>query len=459
MNTQREHWGSKLGFILAAAGSAIGLGTLWKFPYVTGANGGGAFILIYILFTLMIGLPLFIAELLIGRASQKSAVPAFTALDHPGTPWKIAGWIGVAASFFIMTFYSVIAGWGMNYILMSLNTFYKDCSPEQINSTFETLSQAGDITLFWTFVFIGITVSVVYRGIREGIEYWSKVITSALLVIVLGLLAYNVTLGGFSKAFDFVFTPDFSKLTTSSVLEALGLALFTLSLGQGVMITYGSYMQNHEDVPKTSLIVSSMVIIVSLLCALTIFPIMFTFDIPPESGFGLVFKTLPVLFSKLPGALLISTTFFTLFVFTALTSSIALVEAVVATLIDLYGVSRKRAALVVGIFICLCSIPCALSFSKGIFADWHLLYGKTYFATIDNLASVWLLPIGGLITTLFVGWKVNSNLLRTQFTSKTSYDWLYGPWYFFIRYIVPVAIITIILQHTGCIHLDSFISK
>ena len=454
-NKTREHWSSRLGFVMAAAGSAIGLGTLWKFPYVVGENGGGAFIFIYILCTLLIGIPLFIAELLIGRAGQRSAVPAFAALTHPGTPWRMAGWLGVISSFIIMSFYSVIAGWGLNYVLLSLSQFYVNRTPTEIGALFDTLASSGDITLFWHFVFTAITVSVVYRGIREGVEHWSKMMTTMLLVLVFALFLFNLTLDGFLDAASFIFTPDFSKLRPSSILEALGLSLFTLSLGQGIMLTYGSYLRKEDDLPKTSLIVSSMVIVVSLLSALATFPIMFTFDMPPQAGFGLVFKTLPVLFSQLPGSLLLSTLFFTLFSFSALTSAIAFVEVVVATSMELYDISRKKSALIAGCMLFVFGIPSALSFSKSIFANWDALYGHSFFQTMNNLTSVWLLPVGGLLTSLFLGWKLDADRKKAEFLQTTTLPWLYAPWCFIVRYIVPVAIILIILQHTGCINIDT----
>ncbi|MDB6081532.1 MAG: hypothetical protein JWO53_804 [Chlamydiia bacterium] len=459
MQKQREHWGSKIGFIMAAAGSAIGLGTLWKVPYITGENGGGAFVLAYILCTLFIGIPLFIAELLIGRLAQKGAVATFSTLTHPASPWKAAGWFGVIASFLIMSYYSVIAGWGLNYVLMSLNQFYRDCTPEEIENAFTVLSQSGDITLFWHFAFTALTVGIVYPGIRNGIEYWSKRITALLLVLVVGLCIHNLSLPGFSQTVDFIFSPDMSKLKPSSILEALGLSLFTLSLGQGIMITYGSYMRRTDDLPKTAFIVSSMVILAALLCAFAIFPIIFTFDRPPQGGYGLVFKTVPILFAKLPGALLISTAFFSLFVFTALTSSIALVEVVVATLMDLHDWPRKKAALIVGSATFIFGIPSALSGTNLLFANWPELYGKTFFQTVDDFTTIWLLPLCGLFTAIFTGWRLNKLVVQEEFAQQTTMLWFFRPWKFFIRWIVPTAIILILLQHTGCINIDGMFQK
>ncbi len=456
MQQQREHWSSHIGFIMAAAGSAIGLGTLWKFPYVTGQNGGGLFVLIYILCTFFIGIPVFIAELIIGRQTQKGPVAAFSALSHNSTLWKSAGWLGVASSFLIMSFYSVVAGWGLNYVFMSLNQFYLNRSTEEIQCVFETLEKSGDISLFWHFIFTGITLSVVYPGIRQGIEYWSRIMTSALLVILLVLFAYSTTLEGFGKAVKFIFYPNFSTFKPSGALEALGLSFFTLSLGQGVMITYGSYMRRSEDIPKTGLIIGCMDVIISILAGLMIFPIIFTFDFAPESGPGLVFKTLPVLFSKLPGALIISTTFFVLFFFTALTSAVALVEVVVSNSIDLFGWSRKKSVLFVGLSCFAFGIPSALSGSKGVFANWEFIYGKTFFETINDLVSIWILPIVGLMTAIYTGWKLDRELCKEEFAAGTKLLFLWRVWFFFIRWLAPLAIILIILQQSGLIDVDAF---
>lgn len=460
MNSKpREHWGSKIGFLMAAAGSAVGLGTLWKFPYVTGENGGGAFVLIYTICTLCIALPVFVAELLLGRCAQKGAVATFSAILGHNTSWKTIGWLGVISSFLIMSFYSVIAGWGLNYVFLCLNQFYIDKTPSEIEAIFNILASSGDITLFWHFLFTALTVGVVYPGIRNGIEYWSKIMTSMLFVLVCSLFCYNFTLNGLPEALHFILYPDFTKLKATSIMEALGLSFFTLSLGQGIMITYGSYMQRKDDLPKTSLIVALMIIIVSLLAAFAIFPILFTFNRPPQSGPGLIFKTLPLLFSELPGALLISVAFFLLLVFTALTSAIALVEVVVATCMDLYDWSRKKAALLVGTATSIFGIPSALSQTTLLFPNWHLLYGKTFFKTVDDFVSIWLLPIGGLLTALFTGWILDKELKKREFEAETTYKWLFRPWLFFIRWIIPVAILLIIADQAGIIKLDMVFLK
>jgi NSS family neurotransmitter:Na+ symporter len=454
MQKQREHWSSHIGFILAAAGSAIGLGTLWKFPYVTGENGGGLFVIMYILCTFFIGIPVFIAELILGRRAQRGAVGIFEKLTPDSTFWKSAGWLGVISSFLIMSYYSVVAGWGLNYVFMSLNQFYLNRTPEQISASFDILANAGDITLFWHFMFTAITVAVVYPGIRHGIEYWSKFMTSGLVVLLVGLAMYSLTLDGFGDALRFLLYPDFDEFKPSAALEALGLSFFTLSLGQGIMLTYGSYMRRNEDIPKTSGIIGIMIIVISLLAGIMIFPIIFSFGFAPQGGPGLVFKTLPVLFAKLPGALLISTLFFTLLVFTALTSSIALVEVIVANFMDLMEWSRKKAVLTAGIAVFIFGIPSALSNSDILFSKWHELYGKTFFATIDDIVSIWLLPTGGLMISIYTGWIFEKEKSREEFNFGTSLKCLWRPWLFFVRWVAPAAIMVIMLQKSGLIDVD-----
>ena len=459
MQKQREHWGSHLGFILAAAGSAIGLGTLWKFPYVTGENGGGFFVLIYILCTFFIGVPVFIAELILGRKAQRGAVGIFSTLANNSAVWKSAGWLGVAASFLIMSFYSILAGWGLNYVFMSLSQFSENMSAREISGVFDILASSADITLFWHFIFTALTASVVYQGIRQGIEYWSRFMTTALLVILIGMCLFATTLDGFREGVRFILYPDISHFKPSAAIQALGLSFFTLSLGQGIMLTYGSYMRKGDDIPATALIIGVMIIAVSLLAGLMIFPIIFTFGLPPEAGPGLVFKTLPVLFAKLPGALFISTAFFVLFVFTALTSAVALIEVVAANFTDLLGWPRQKAVLVTAISCFIFGIPSALSNTDTLFANWPAIYGKTFFETVDDLVSLWILPIGGLMVAIFAGWFLDEEISKEEFSSGTQLQWMWRPWIFFMRWVAPIAIVFIILQQSRLIDIDAYFNS
>ncbi|MCH9627389.1 MAG: hypothetical protein S4CHLAM2_10280 [Chlamydiales bacterium] len=453
----RENWGSRLGFLMATAGSAIGLGSLWKFPYVTGENGGGFFVLAYLIFTFLIGVPIFMAELLIGRTAQKAPVGAFSDLAGLQKNWRFIGWSCFFVTFLILSYYAVVAGWSLNYALMSLLHFSEDKDPEQVSAVFDLLYQSGSINLLWTFIFIAITTAIVFKGIRKGIEFWAKLLTPALLVILVLLFLYSTTLEGFAQAFSFIFRPDASKLTPSGLLEALGLACFTLSVGMGIILTYGSYMRKHDDIPKTAITVASMDILVSLLASMMIFPIIFTFGFSPEEGPGLLFKTLPVLFNKLPGTLIVSTTFFLLVVFAALTSTISVMEVLVATVTESFGWPRPKGALIVGGSVFIMAIPSALSGSSGLFVNWTTMYGKTFFDTVDYFSFTWLLPVNAILTAIFAGWVLNRMVRKEGFLAGSKWRWLFPPWLFLVRWVVPLGIVLIMLQQGGIIDIDLII--
>ena len=459
MNHIREHWSSRFGFLMAAIGSAVGLGILWKFPYTIGENGGGFFLFSYLICLIIVGIPLFIGELILGRSSQRAAVGAFELLSTRSSNWKVAGWFGVFASFLIMSFYSVIAGWGLSYVLISLGGAYQGLSGEQIETVFSTLSGSGAISLFWHFFFTLFTVGIVISGVRKGIEYWSKIMTRALLILLIFLFFYSMTLEGFSQAVHFIFYPDFSRFTLSSMIEALGLAFWTMSIGQGIMISYGSYMRKQENILQMSIVVAFSVMVVAILAALMIFPVVFSFDLKLQAGYGLIFKTLPYLFSRLPGSLVLSTMFFTLFVFTALTSAIPLVEVVATNLMELYKIKRKKAVILVGLGTFLFGIPSAFSGTQAIFPDWQAIYGKNFLETINHFVSIWVIPVGGLITAFFLGFIVDQNRLKEEFMLGNRFGFLYKPWYFFMRYVVPLTILVIIVQKSGLYDFDKFLRK
>jgi len=454
MKQLREHWGSKIGFIMATAGSAIGLGSLWRFPYIAGQNGGGAFVLLYIIFTLIIGIPVFMSELIIGRASQKSAIQAYKDLSHGSNHWKLLGWLNLITCFMILSYYCVVSGWTVNYALMSLNNFTLGKTPDQIKNAYDILYSSGDIKIFWLLIFILMTVGVVYAGIRKGIEFWSKILTPALLVILIGIFIYSTTLSGFSQAVKFILYPDFSKLNATSILTALGMSLFTLSSGLGIILTYGSYMKNAEDIPKTGLIIGSVSVMASLFSALMIFPIVFTFGFKPEAGPGLVFQTLPVLFSKLPGTLVLSTIFFVLFIFATLTSTISLLEVLVANLIEVFAWTRKKAVIISGIATFFLGIPTALSGTNSLFKNWKNIYGTDFFTTINNLTASWLMPISAFFTVIFISWIMKKTFTKEELSKGTSHQKLVSIWFFLVRYLAPIAILIIILQESGILNLS-----
>lgn len=457
MKENREHWGSKLGFLLAAIGSAIGLGVLWKFPYTVGQNGGGYFLLAFLICVIVIGIPVFVAELLLGRHAQKAAILAFeqSCPKHPF--WKIAGWLGVISSFLIMSFYSVISGYGISYILASLTRFAEGKSAADVAKVYDTLSKSGDISILWHFLFTAITMSIVFSGVRKGIEYWSKFMTRALFVILIALFLFSTTLEGFKQAFEFIFYPKIENFHFSSVIEALGLAFFILSLGQGIMISYGSYMRKEDNIPFMSLIVGASVIIVAILASLVVFPVVFSFGYKPDAGTGLIFQTLPYLFTKLPGGIILSIIFFILFVFTALTSAVAFIEVIATNLMELTRVTRKSAVLIVGASTFIFGLPSALAASGSFFPEWQSIYGFNFLDNIDYLVSIWIIPFAGLLTSIFVGWVMDQNITKEEFLKGHGDKKLWHPWIFLVRYIVPILILIIILEKSGMVNLDKLI--
>lgn len=459
MKEKREHWATRLGFLLATAGSAIGLGSLWRFPYMTGENGGGYFVLLFIGFTFFIGLPVFIAELLMGRHVQKGPVLSFATLSHDSKTWKIVGWLSVLTTFIILSYYLVIAGWSLNYAFMSLNQFYLGKTSEEIIQIFTLVYQSPQMSIFWLMMFVIMTGGIVYGGVRKGIEQWSRILMPVLFVILISLFIYSMTLPGAGKAFKFIFTPNSALFKPSSVLNALGMAFFALSVGLGILITYGSYMKSNEDIAKTAIIIALLDISVSILAALVIFPIIFTFNFQPSEGVGLIFKVLPVLFAQLPAALLISTVFFLLIVFTALTSTISLMEVLVATSMETFKWNRKKSALLSSLAVFIFAIPSAVSGANGLFPQWKMVYGKNFFETFDYLTGSWFLPFTGFFTAIFLGWVVCPEIRLKEFMEGTSLGWLYKPWVILLKYIAPLAIILIILNQTQLVNIDALFNR
>ncbi len=449
MSKTHEHWASRLGFIMATAGSAVGLGSLWRFPYIAGENGGGAFVLLYLLFTFGIGLPVFIGELIIGRKTQKSAVLGYSEIANGSPNWRILGWLNVITCLIILSYYSVVSGWCLSYSLMSLNKFTVGKDASQIKQVFETLFSSPGINILWFALFLLMNVGIIMSGVRKGIEHWSKMLMPALFTILIGLFCYSVTLPGFKEAFNFIFVPDFSKLNTSAVLNALGMAFFTLSVSLGIIVTYGSYMQRDDNIPYNSLIITVMTVFVSLIAALITFPIVFTSHLPPESGPGLVFQTLPILFAQIPASTLISTVFFLLLLFAALTSTMSLLEVLVANVIEVFDISRKRATILTSALTFIIGIPSALAGSKVLFPQWEEIYGTNFFDTMSYVTASWFMPIAGLFVTILIGWKMKRADALEEFARGTTHSYFAKPWLFLIKWIAPAIVLIIILQEAG----------
>ncbi len=454
MNNNRENWGSKIGFILAASGSAIGLGNIWKFPYIAGENGGAAFIFIYLICIAIIGLPVLIAEVLLGRTTQRNPVGAFRTLS--GSPfWTAFGGMGVLAGFVILSFYSVVAGWSLGYIVEAVKGVFLDFTDAgAAGEHFNGLVGNVKWILGYHFSFFLLTMVVVYAGVKNGIERGSKILMPILLVILVILVIRGLTLPGAKAGMDFLWNPDWSKVTGSAVLIALGHAFFTLSLGMGAMMTYGSYMSKKDSIPNAAIQIVFLDTIIALLAGIAIFTAVFATGQDPAAGPGLIFQTLPVVFGKMPGGYLFGFLFFLLLTIAALTSAISLLEVVVAYFVDERGWARHNAVLGFGIVLILVGIPSALSFN--LMADVKL-FDLTFFDLADFLASNILLPVGGLAIAVFVAWVwgLDKALLQLKTGAENLFDLFPGRiriLAFFLKYISPVLIFLVLLNSIGLLN-------
>ena len=448
----RGHWGSRAGFILAAAGSAVGLGNIWKFPYITGANGGGIFVLVYLACVLFVGLPVMTAEILIGRATQKSPVGAMRLLAGRRSSWTAFGWLGIASSFVILSYYSIVAGWALDYTYLSLTGKIVGLGPEGVQSVFGRLYASPARNLFWHAIFMGLTIAVVMGGVAKGVERWSRILMPTLFIMLLVLLVDSFTLSGFKQGFDFVFGLHTERFTAAGALEALGHSFFTLSLGMGAMLTYGSYLRRDHDIVAASITISALDTLIALVASLVLFPIIFSFGMEPGAGPGLVFISMPIALSQMPGGTFLSILFFGLLVFAALTSAISMLEVVTSYLIDERNWIRRRATLVSGALIALVGVPSALSGGTEIFGSgFASVFGKNWFDSFDYLASNWMLPLGGLGISVFTAWRMNEALRHDDFLSGTKLAVFYKGWLLLLKYVVPVAIVLVFLHAVGLI--------
>ena len=453
---ERPHWRNRLGFVLAAAGSAVGLGSIWKFPYITGTNGGGWFVLFYLACIVLVAIPIMAAEILMGRTTQRSPVGAFRGLSRTGSPWMAVGWLGVAAAFVILSYYSVVAGWTLHYAWLSLSGGLSSGDPAAIKQLFGAVYADPAINLFWHGVFMAITIAVVVAGVQEGVERWLNRLMPLLFLIMLALLLRAIGTPGFERSLDFVFGAHAGSFTPAGALEALGHSFFTLSLGMGAMITYGSYLRDRDDVVATSTMVSALDTVISLMACLMIFPIIFSYGLAPGAGPGLVFVSLPIAFTQMPLGMLWAALFFVLLAIAALGSAISLLEVPVSHLIDERALSRRRATLIAGGAILVLGIPSALSggelFGRGVQSLTAAVFGgdgKNWFDSLDYLASNWMLPIGGLGIAVFMAWRVGGAAREQAFKSGSRWGRLYWIWLWLLRYLVPLAVVAVFLHAIG----------
>lgn len=522
----REHWSGPFGFIMAAAGSAIGLGNIWKFPYITGENGGGAFVLVYLACIAIIGAPVMICEFALGRHTQRNPVGAFRAISPPASvlahligigvllagiflllfrtwgwgfmlvalgllifrySWTLVGVMGVIAGFTILSFYSVVAGWTIGYVWKALTGQLGFADVAAAKEHFNHFIVHPGWAVGCHFVFMALCVWIVYNGIKSGIERWSKILMPVLFLIILALIVRSLTLPGAMAGVSFYLTPDFSKINANSVLIALGHAFFSLSLGMGAMITYGSYLNREENIFTSMLSVVGLDTLIALMAGLAIFPAVFAQGFGPDAGPGLVFQVLPTVFHQIPLGGLWALLFFVLLLIAALTSGISLLEVVTAYFVDERGWPRHRAVLVFGAAIFLLGSLCAISVADWSRLEWlHAaivkIFGSakgSFFDTMDNLSSNWFLPLGGLFISLFTGWvwgtkhaldeirhgsanfgDIHLISLLAGLKSDPSHSsgvhvlTLASLWGIFIRFISPVAVLIAFLHTIGWIKLN-----
>ncbi|MFF2178443.1 sodium-dependent transporter [Lysinibacillus sp. NPDC058147] len=442
-----QQWTSKLGFILAAAGSAIGLGAIWKFPYMAGIGGGGAFFLIFIGFTLLIGLPLLLAEFVIGRSTQKEAVEAYRTIA-PNTLWPWVGKLGIVTCFILLSFYSVVGGWILLYLWNAItgrlwegNGSYEATFGEIISNPFLAVGSQ--------LLFILMTIFIVSKGVQNGVEKVNKYFMPALFVLFFVLIIRALTLDGAGEGIRFFLQPDFSNVTSEIILYAMGQSFFSLSVGVGVMVTYSSYLPKEESLPRSAFSIVGLTLVITLLAGLAIFPVVFAFGMEPSQGPGLLFIVLPAIFSKMAFGKVFFIIFLLLFFFATITSAISMLEISVASLTSKGTGKREKMALMVGLLIFVVGIPSALSF--GVLSDVKL-FGKTIFDLADYTVSNILMPLGVLLVAIFVPFKMKKDVLMKELgVSKNKGYKLFVVWLFLLRYIAPIAIIIVFLNVIGVI--------
>ena len=439
---EREQWASRLGFILAAAGSAIGLGNIWRFPYMTGENGGAAFIVIYLLAVFLLGYPLMVNETVLGRASQRDPVGAFKAIA-PGSPWWLVGALGVFTGFIILSYYIVVAGWALAYIYKVVIAV---CTPG-INHEAVFKSHITGLwePIIWAAVFMIMTIGIIAAGVVNGIQRWSLILMPVLFLIMIVLIIRSVTLPGASAGLAYYLNPDFSEVSGRTVLAALSQAFFSLSLGMGVFITYGSYLKDHDEIPSSTAWVVGLDTMVALMAGFAIFPAVFALGFQPGAGPGLVFITLPAVFAQMPFGIFFGVLFFILLAIAALTSSISLLEVVTAWLIDEKGWPRKKASVVMGAIMFVVGLPAALGYNLLSGVSFPGL-GTDILDTYDWFANSVFLPVGGLFAAIFTGYVWGTDKAIAE-ANRGKIGLSVGKlWRVLIRYVVPLLIIGIMMM-------------
>lgn len=440
----RDNFASKFGVFAAAVGSAVGLGNIWRFPYVAGENGGGAFLIIYFAFVIIIGIPVVTSEFIIGRRGQSNSYRAFKNLS-PGKPWYLVGLMGIIAAFIILAFYSTIAGWTLEYVFLSIKNLFSsnsNGSPELVFNDFHTSIAAPIVS---QLIFMIITVLIILGGVKKGIEKSSKILMPLLFIILIVLSIRSICLPGASKGLEFLFNPDFSKINSDVILSALGQAAFSLSIGMGALITYGSYIKKDVNLPKTAFFVSISDMLIAILAGIAIFPAVFSFGVSPGEGPGLVFIVLPGIFQQMPGGEFFSLLFFILLLIAALTSAISLLEVTVAYFSEEFKMKRRTATIIAALMSTTLGIFTTLSFSS--LSDVKI-FGKSIFDSCDFLATNILLPLGAFFIVVFLGWFLGKKQVKDEISNqgKLKLKIFFPLFMFIIRFVAPLAIFLVFLK-------------
>lgn len=443
-------WSNRLAFILAAAGSAVGLGNVWRFPYTAGEYGGGAFVLVYLLCVAAIGIPIMMAEILLGRRGRQSPINTMRtlALGEGKTPaWSLLGWMGILAGFMILSFYSVIAGWTLAYVVRAAGGAFTGIDAAGSEALFGALTGDGERLLAWHTIFMVLCVLVVARGVASGLEKAVRWLMPALFLLLIVMVVYAAQTGDLGAAARYLFAADFGKLGShagEAILSAMGQAFFSLSLGMGAIMIYGSYLKSDASIMHNTVIIALLDTVVALFAGLAIFPIVFAHGLEPGSGPGLVFITLPIAFGEMPGGGFFGALFFLLLVFAAWTSGISLLEPVVAWLVENRGFSRVRAAVLAGAAVWLLGIACLLSLNQW---SGHTLFGKGVLDLFDYVTANILLPLGGILIAVFAGWVLPRRVTQDELGMGDGAG--YRIWRFLVRYVSPVAVALVLLNALG----------
>jgi NSS family neurotransmitter:Na+ symporter len=437
-------WSSRFAFLMASVGFAVGLGNIWRFPYVTGENGGAAFVIIYLACAFGIGVPILMAELLVGRRGKGSppeAMAAAASLSGRSRQWQWVGGMGLLAAYTIEIVYAGVVGWVLWYLFKAVTTGFVGVDAVSAGDEFAAVLGDNFGMMFWTLVGLGITGLIIYSGVQGGIERAVRIMMPLLFLLLLGLAGYNYFAGGFSEAVDWLFTPDFSKIGPTTVLAAIGQAFFSIGVAMGGMMTYGSYLPRSISISQSVLIIVVADTLVALLAGLVIFPAVFHHGLDPAAGAGLIFQTLPVAFAQMPGGYLFSILFFLMLSVAGITSMVGLMETVNHWVEDRFNISRRRSALIVVGSIAALSVFSLLSYN--VMGDVDM-GGKNFNDIMDYFSNQILLPVGGLFIAIFAGWALNKEISRDELDSLG--DGAYELWHFLIRFVVPPAVLIIFVM-------------